>query len=595
MWMPVGVLGTSLNRDRLSHQFWMIGRLRRAATLEQARVELNRLQDQLAQAYPASDANWRVAVAPLLEHLVGNVRTPLWVLSGAVGFVLLIAGSNVVNLLLARAIAREKEFAVRSALGAVRWRLVRQSLTESLLMALAGAGLAVVLAVIGLRGIGALSAGTIPRFEEPHLNGTVLAVGAALALVTTLLVGIAPGLQVSRPPHGRATTRLRNGLVVAEVALTLLLLSGAGLMIRSFAQLRNVDPGFDPRRLTTVKIALPETLYPHVEQRQAFLHLLLQELNATPGITSASATDRLPLSGESNWGSVNIVGRPMLDAAHAPVVEGRAVSATYFRTLGIRLLRGRAFTEADISQHRHVTVINDVMARQFWPGADPIGQRVVDVYHQDDTSEIIGVVANVKDFALDAESAPDMYRPYTWWTEMNLMLRGGLDQTALVGAVRRDVAALDREVPVYEVTTMRQLVDHSVGRQRFELFALAFFALISLALAAVGIYGVLAFAVSRRTREMGIRIALGAPARRVLTLIISQGMKLVLVGIGLGVVGSLGLTRLMSHLLFHVSPADPSILVTVGAIVGLIGALACVIPARRATRVDPIVALRREP
>jgi len=602
IWLPIGTLGARLPEDRVSHQFWMIGRLRKGFTVVQAQMQLNGIQHQFARAYPDTDANWLVTVKPLLEEFVGNVRTSLWVLLAAAAFVLLIACTNVIILLLARAVAREKEFAIRGALGAARARLLRQSLTESLLMVGAGTALALFLAKASLTVIVALSAGSIPRFHQPQINGAVFAFAALLALLSTLLVGIAPRLHASnvslveslqqgqRTGLSRRSTNLRSILIISEVAVTLLLLSGAGLMLRSFAELRKVDPGFRAENLVTMKIALPDFLYPKTEQRTAFLRELLQRLSSAPGIQLAAATDRLPLSGEGNWGGINIVGRPLLDAAHAPSVEGRGVSANYFRTLGIPVLRGREFTEADVAAGRRVAVINQVMANQFWPGGDPIGQRLVSPYHPENVSEIIGVVGDVKDFALDAQSPPEMYTPYNWWSTMNLVLQGTADSASRVAAVRVQVAALDKQVPVYEVTRLQDIVTHSTARQRFELFLLALFALLALALAAVGI--LLAFNVNRRTQEIGIRMALGAHPQSVLALILSQGMKLVLLGLAVGIAASLVLARLMSSLLFRVHPFDPLSLGFVTFLLAGIAALACFLPARRAMRLDPMVALR---
>lgn len=607
IWVPIGTLGARLPEDRVSHQFWMIGHLRPGFTVAQAQAQLNGVQQQLARAYPNTDANWLVIAKPLLDEFVGSVRTSLWVLLAAVGFVLLIACTNVIVLLLARAVAREKEFAIRGALGAARARLLRQSLTESFLLVSAGAALALFFAKASLGIIVALSAGSIPRFEQPQLNAAVLGFSAALALLATLLVGLAPGLQASKLPFleslqqgqrsgtlNRRATSLRGMLIISEVALTLLLLSGAGLMLRSFAELRKVDPGFRAENLLTMKIALPDALYPKAAHRSAFLRELLQRLNSIPGIQQAAATDILPLSGEGNWGGINIVGRPLLDSAHAPAAEGRGVSANYFRTLGIPLLRGREFTEADVAAGRQVTVINHVMANQFWPGSDPIGQRLVSPYHPENVTEIVGVVGDVKDFALDAQSPPEMYTPYNWWNTMNLVVRGAADSASLASAVRTQVAALDKQVPVYDVTPLENLVSHSIARQRFELFLLGLFASLALALATVGIYALLAFTVSRRTHEIGVRMTLGAHPQDVLALVISQGMKLVLFGLGVGLVASFLLTRLMSSLLFHVHPFDPLSLGIVTLLLAAIAALACLLPARRAMRVDPMAALRIE-
>jgi putative ABC transport system permease protein len=607
VWLAIGTLGAWPLHDRVSHQFWMVARLRPGTGLAQARADMDVIQQRLAQAYPTTDANWHVKVVPLLEEFVGNVRTSLWVLFGAVGFVLLIASTNVINLLLARAVAREKEFAVRAVLGAARPRLLRQALTETLLIVSAGTVLSLVLAKASLRAIVALSSGSIPRFEQPHLSAGVFSFAAALALLTTLLVGVAPGLHASGSsfsdafqegqrtgPVSRRSAGVRNVLVTSEIAITLLLLTGAGLMLRSFNRLREVDPGFRPENLISVKIALPDALYPRTEQRTAFLRQVLEALNSTPGINMAAATDRLPLSGESNWGSINIAGRPVLDSARAPSVEGRGVSANYFRALGIPLLRGREFTDDDVAEGRHVTIINQAMANQFWPGGDPLGQRIVNAYHPAFWSEVIGVVGNVKDFALDAESPPEMYLPYRWWNTMNLVLRGSGESASLVSAVRRQVATLDKGVPVYSITRMDELVTRSMARQRFDLFLLALFAFTALVLAAVGVYGVLAFTVNRRTHELGIRIALGAQRRDVLFLVIRQGMQLVALGILIGLAAALGLTRLMSSLLYGISATDPLTFAGVAVLLAVVALGASYIPTRRATKVDPVVALRYE-
>jgi putative ABC transport system permease protein len=607
VWMPVGVLGPGLVDDRVSHQFWMIGRLRPEVDVARAQSELDAIQRDRADVYPTTDANWRVRVVSLRDDLVGSVGTSLWVLLGAVAFVLLIACTNVTNLLLARASDRAREFSIRGALGAASLRLVRQAFTESLMLATAGTALALVLAGAALRAIAALAAGSIPRLDDPHLPAAAFVAAATVAILTTVTVGLAPGLRASQAAvteslrasqrSGLVTRRsaaLGNALVVCEIALTLVLLTGAGLMLRSLGQLRQVDLGFHPDRLLTAKIALPDAAYAHPEERAAFLRDLLERLNAAPGIEMAAAADRLPLSGDTNWGGINIVGRPALDSAHAPSVEGRAVSANYFQTVGIPFVRGRGFTDGDVAAGRSVVVINQTMARQFWGGEDPIGQHIASPYRPTNVSEIIGVVGDVKDFALDADSPPEMYSPYRWWNEMNLVLRSPLDEAALLAVVRKHVAALDPDVPVYDAARLGDLVDRSMGRQQFDLQLLGLFALIGVALAAVGIYGVLSCAVSRRVREIGVRMALGAAPRQALALVVSQGMKLVVLGLAIGGVAAWSLMRVMRGLLFQMSPADPITFASVAGILALVGVLACSIPGWRAMRLNPIVALRRE-
>jgi putative ABC transport system permease protein len=609
VWIPVGVLGTSPLHDRVSHQFWMLGRLRPGITVSDAQTQLETIQQRLANVYPATDANWHVRVTGLLQNFVGDVRTALWVLMAAVAFVLLIACTNVVNLLLARAVARQKEFAVRTALGAGRGRLLRQALTETTLIVAAGTILALLLAELGMSAMIRLGAASIPRLDRPHLDAAVLAFSAALGVVVTAFMGLAPVLQASgaAPAESlqaggqrvggisRRSRGSRNVLIAFEVAMTALLLSAAGVMLRSFQQLRSVDPGFRSGNLVTMKIALPDALYPRREQRTMFLQTLLARLNATPGIGIAAATDRLPLSGDRNWGGINIVGRPLLDSAHAPAVEGRAVSANYFQTVGIALLRGRIFTEADEGQDHPVVVINQAMAQKFWPGEDPVGQAIVSPYEPTaPPRRIVGVVSNVKDSALDADSPPEMYGTVGWWNEMNVVLRSGLELNAVVAAVRSHVDALDRSVPVYDARKMDDLLTHSIARQRFEMYLLSLFASIAVALAAIGIYGVLAFVVSCRTQEMGIRLALGATPARAMALVLSQGMKLVVLGLVSGLMASWFVLRLMRDLLFRVSTADPLTFAGVALTLMVVGVLACLLPAKRAMRVDPIVALRSE-
>jgi putative ABC transport system permease protein len=601
-WLALGALNERQHNDRVSHPFSVLARLRSGADLRHAQQDLDGIERQLGQVYPVTTANWQIRVRPLLDEFAGNIRMSLLLLLGAVAFILLIACANVVNLLLARAASREKEFAIRAALGARRARLLRQTLAESFLLASISAVLALVLAKVGLNLIIVLSAGSIPRMEQFHLNGPVLGFAAAVTLLTTLLTGLAPAFQASGLDlqkslrdgqrsgltglRGRA---LRNALVISEVALTLSLLCGAGLMLKSFARLSNMNPGFDPENLLTMKIALPDAQYPKTDQRVLFLDQLLERVKSLPGVKAAAVTNRLPLNGETNWGSINVVGRPVLDWAHAPSVEARTISADYFRTMGIPLLRGREFRPVETQ----VVIINEALASRFWPGADPIGQRITGV-SQTVQREVIGIVGNVKHRGLNAQSEPEMYSPYTYWSSMNLLVRGALDAASLTSAVRREVAALDTDVPVYQVAPMDQVVSHSIAPQRFTLFLLALFAALALTLASVGIYGLLSFGISRRTQEIGLRVALGARPGEVLWLFVRQGMRLVLGGVALGVLVSVALTRLMTSMLYGVSPADPLVIAGVALLLTCAGLSACYIPARRTLRVDPIVALRYE-
>ncbi len=606
VWIPTSTLGQFGMHDRVSHPFHVLGRLRRGVNLAQAEAQIGSIQKHLGEMYPNTDADWHVRAQPLLDEVSGNVRASLFVLLGAVGFILLIACANVVNLMLARASAREQEFAIRTALGAGRMRLLRQNLTESFVIAGMSIGLAVLLAKWGLAAIVSLTSIQLPRMESFQLSVPVLAFLAAIAIFTTLLVGLAPALQATRPdPQSalrggqrsggtdRRTQKLRDGLVVSEVALALLLLCGAGLMLRSFVRMNRVNPGFQPGHLLTMKIALPGASYPKAEQTSVFLDRLLERVRSIPGVQDAAASTIVPLSGESDWGSFQIAGRTTEEWAHAPAADGRGISINYFRTLGIPLLRGREFTAAD-ARNKNTLIVNEAMAKKFWPGADPIGQRIVSIDERSIPREIVGVVADVKSFGLDAASKPEMYTPYRGGWYMNLLLRTSQNPNGVVSAVRERVAALDKGVPVYQVATMDQMLSSSVAQPRFNLLGLVLFAALALALAAVGLYAVLSFTVGRRTHEIGIRLALGAERRQILHLIARQGMRLVAIGLALGLLASFLLTRLMASLLFGVSATDPMTFGGVAILLVLVALAACFVPARRAMRVDPMDALRHE-
>jgi putative ABC transport system permease protein len=445
----------------------------------------------------------------------------------------------------------------------------------------------------------------LPRMESFHLSVPVFVFTAAIAVLTAILVGLAPALQASRQEaqdslHGgqRSGTadprnrRLRNVLIVSEIALALLLLCGAGLMLRSFLRLNRVNPGFEPDHLLTMKIALPSAAYTTAAQTSAYLDRLLGRLQSLPGMRDAAATTMLPLSGESDWGSFQIVGRPPQDWAHASAAEARSVSANYFRTLGIPLLRGRAFTPAD-AKTRNTVIISETMAKKFWPGQDPIGQHILNV-DRSNPLEIIGMVADVKNAGLDTQSKPGMYTLYSGWWYMYLVLRTNQAPASAIPVLRAQIAALDKGVPVYQVATMDQLLNTSIAPQRFNLFLLALFAVLALVLATVGIYGVLAFTMSRRSHEIGIHLALGARHGQILRLMVWQGMKPVLVGIVIGIIAAGALTRLMSSLLFQVSSTDPATFAAVAVLLIVVALVACYLPARQAMRVDPMTALRHE-
>ncbi|HKW88809.1 MAG TPA: ABC transporter permease [Candidatus Acidoferrales bacterium] len=605
VWVPTSTLGAFGVNDRISHPYHVLGRLRPGVTLAQAQAQIESIQKRLGETYPKTDANWRVRAHPLLDEIVGNVRASLFVLLGAVGFILLIACTNVVNLMLARASVREREFGIRAALGAGRTRLMRQNLTESFLIVCLSLVFAMAIANWGLALIVSLTSIQLPRMESFHLSVTVLVFLAVVAAITTFLVGLAPAMQSSQQDpqgalregqrggsSGLPSRRLRGILVVSEVAVSLLLLSGAGLLLRSFLRLNTENPGFQPQHMLTMKIALPGGAYPKIAQTSVFLDQLLDRLRALPGVQSVATATTLPLSGESDWGTFQIVGNSAPDWSHALAADWRGVSTDYFRTLGIPLLRGREFTAED-AKNQDALIINEAMAKEFWPNADPLGQKIVN-RDQANPLEIIGVVANVKGAGLNEAAKPEMYTvPRGQWYAF-LILRTSQEPSGLLSAVREQLAAVDKGVPIYQVATMDQLLDRSLAPQRFNLFLLGLFAALALILAAVGLYGVLSFAVTRRIHEIGIRLALGAQPAQILRLIVRQGMALVATGLLLGVVASVLLTRLMASLLFGVSATDPLTFLSVAALLALVALAACYIPARRAMRVDPMTALRHE-
>jgi len=605
IWVPTSTLGESGLHDRISHAVRVLGRLRPGTSLAQAEAQIATIQERLATSYPKTDADWHVRARPLLDEIVGNVRTSLFVLLGAVGFILLIACTNVLNLLLARALGREKEFAIRSALGAGRMRLLRQQLTEVFLIVCLSILLALPLAKWGLALAVSLTSVHLPRMESFRLNVSVLGFLLVIAALTTILVGLMPALQASRHHvhgalgedqysgwSGRRSRRILGALVVSEVALTLLLLCGAGLMLRSFVRLIRVNPGFQPEHLLTMKIALPGGTYPKSEQTSAYLDRLLERLRVLPGVRSVAAATTLPLSGESDWGTFLIAGGSTPDWANASAASWRGVSVDYFRTLGIPLLRGRTFTRAD-AKNQNAIIINEAMAGKFWPGTDPIGQRVL-IGHRSNPLEIIGIVGDARGVGLNAKPKPEMYTALRGFWYTFLVVRTTREPSSMASTVREQVAGLDKGVPVYQIATMDQLLGRSVAPDRFNLFLLGLFAALALVLATVGIYGVLAFSVGRRTHEIGMRLAMGAHQADILRLVVRQGMKLVLVGIVLGIAGALALTRLMASLLYGVSATDPATFMAVTVLLASVAMMACYVPARRAMHVDPMVALRHE-
>ena len=612
LWTPVG----QVSRDpgwvnRGNHPgLYGVARLKPGVTLDQAREAMDIVATNLEKQYPDSNTGNRVTLAPLLDQYVRNIRPALWVLLGAVGLVLLIACANVANLLLARATARQKEIAIRTALGASRWRIVRQLLTESILLAVAGGSLGLLLANWGVKLIVAISPNSIPRSREISLDNRVLVFTIAVSALTGIIFGLVPALQMSKPDlnetlkdAGRGSTSrrhiARSVLVVAEVALTLVLLVGAGLMIRSFVRLQQVDPGFNYDNLLTFTITLPQRKYPEDQQKINFFEQLSERLRGLPGVETVGLTSGLPL-GNNGWQTSFVIdGQPPPEPGKMPLTEAAVASPDYFQSIGIAVLKGRNFTEQDTKDAGRVALIDEEFAKRYWPDEDPIGKR----YRAGGSDprnpliEVVGVVRRVKMDGLNQDSnRVQSYYPFRQlpFGGMTVTVKTTGDPMSIVSASRQQVLSLDADQPLYNVNTMQQLRADSIAPQRLNLMLFGIFGAVALILAAVGIYGVMAYTVTQRTHEIGIRMALGAQPSSVLGLVIRQGMSLAVAGLGIGIIGAWLATRVMSSFLFGISATDTVTFIAVPVVLAAVALAACAFPARRATKVDPMIALRYE-
>jgi putative ABC transport system permease protein len=624
VWLPIDLPAEARRVGK--HGNNVIGRLKQDVTLDQAQADLAQVAAQLEQQYPNSNVGHEVHVISLHETTVGNVRRALVVLFGAVGFVLLIACTNVANLLLSRAASRQREIAIRTALGAARVRLIRQLLTESCLLAAMGGSIGLLLALWIIDLLPKLKAVNIPRIEQVHLDGSVLAVTIGLSLLTGIITGLAPALRSSRQTlnqsmsegtrtsAGLGRRRIGSVLVVAEVAIALILLAGGGLMVRSFVRLLNVDPGFDPHNVLRADLSLPRLRYSKPEQQKRFYEQLLERIKALPGVEVASATTQTPLSPGDNWSFFSVEGRPAPPPGQESNAAMRSVSSDYFRAMRVPLKKGRFFTEGDARialpvmrwfeqqpypQHYDdpqpvpAIIINETFARRFFPDEDPLGKRMRIIASPWLT--VVGVVGDIRHAGLQTQPNPEMYLSDLQEPSgsMAVMIRTAGDPLMLATALREQVTALDQNLPV-AVTTMEQIRSDSVGGQRFNALLLSIFAALALGLAVVGVFGVINYSVAQRTHEIGVRIALGAKRKDIFRLVVGQGMVLALSGVGIGLAGALALTRLISGLLFGVSPTDFGTFAVVSLLLAGVALLASYIPARRAMNVDPMVALRYE-
>ncbi|HKQ74359.1 MAG TPA: ABC transporter permease [Blastocatellia bacterium] len=596
------------NERRTAHFYHAIARLKAGVTLAAAGADLETVMGRLRTQYPDEVVGDHAAMQPYLNDLVGDVEWALLVLFGAVGMVLLIACANVASLLLARGVARQREFALRAALGAGRRRIVQQLLTESLLLASLGGLAALLLATWGVELLKALSPQNLPRVEAVRLDGRVLVFTLLISLLTGVIFGLIPALRATRvnlnetlneggrSGEGLRRNRLRGALVVAEVALALVLLVGAGLLINSFARLLRVNPGFDPHQVLTFQVDLPDAKYGKPGQSFNFNHEMLKRIEALPGVRSVAMIFKAPLGGSDASTTIQIEGQPADKTRYQPA-GGRIATPGYFRTLGIPFISGRDFTERDDLNAPPVIIINETLAQQYFPNQNPIGKHIhpgVSVEGKPPWREIVGVTRSVRHHGLNLEPRPEYYLPYAQTPDFPLttVVRTAGDPLAIVGAVRNEVRSLDRELAVDRVKTFDQYMAESVAQPRFNTLLLALFAGAALILTMIGLYGVMTYSVARRTREIGVRVALGAQTGDVLRLIVGQGMKLTLLGVVIGLVASLWLTRLMKSMLYGVSPTDPLTFAGIALFLALVGALACWAPARRAAKVDPIVAIR---
>jgi predicted permease len=591
------------HQSRKDHRLRVIGRLKSGTTLEQARIEMAAITQRLKPLYPLWKKDWGVTITPMQEELTGAIRPQLWVLFGAVGLVLLIACANVAGLLLAKTAARRKEIVVRAALGAGRGRVIRQLLTESVLLSLLGGALGLLLSFWGVRLFTWLGAGHLPRAQEIVVDSAVVEFVLLISLATGIVFGLAPALHLAsfnlnealkqgiHTSRGGTASRVRGGLIVAEMALALMLLAGTGLLLKTLVRLQAVPAGFNPHGVLALDISLDDNRHPAGERRAIFLRQIVQQLESLPSVEAAGTATTLPMAGWTD-SSVRAETRPDQDEFYIST-DYDFVSGDFFRAMGMSLLRGRLFTERDDSTRApRVAIVNEVLARRVFPNEDPLGQRIQ--FHGQ-SWEIVGIIGSVRHRGLDRDAWEHIYLPQAFsGLQCSLVVRTKVPPLSLAETIRGEVLRLDPDQPVSNVRTLEQIVDSSAGQRRLMSALLGLFAGAALLLAAIGLYGVMAYSVSQRTREMGIRMALGGQRGDVLLQVMKQGLKLAILGVTVGLAGAFALTRVLAHLLFGVTPRDPFTFAMVAVVLVAVALIACYIPARRATKVDPMVALRYE-
>ncbi len=613
VWIPLvqdPLFSTFMSR-RGAHLLPVVGRLKPGVSVSQAQAEMDAISARLAREFPAENSGWTVRLAPLQKEMVGDVRTALLVLLGAVGLVLLIACTNIANLLLTRATSRSKEIAVRTALGAGRARIMHQLLSETAVLGLLGGVLGIALAYWGVRALSSLLPPSLPQVNPIRVDYFVLGFALFLSAIAGVAFGLVPAMfaahadtqnslrEGGRSSESRNRRRARSFLVLAEISLAMVLLVVAGLLLRSFAKLTSVSPGFDARHIVKLDISLPQFQYSTPQQWAAFSEELLARIQSDPGLQDTAVVVPRPIIDRSVTLPFDIVGSPPSSAGASRTASYVSVSPNYFRVMGIPLLAGRLFNRRDISSAPRVSIISEAMARVYFPNQDPLGKQITFGFGAsggDTMREIVGIVGNVRDVSLGQSPGPMMYVPYAqapfWGT--NLVVKSTLSAASVASAIRRDVRKIDRDLPVTDIAKMPDLIDASVAQQRFRTFLLALFAAMALVLAATGIFGVISYSVSRRTNEIGIRVALGATRGAILRTILRETLVITFAGLAVGIPCALAASRLIDHLLFNVSVNDPLTLAGVAFTLAVVAVLAGLIPARRAMQIEPVIALRHE-